>query len=633
MFLGSCDSCGGDTTVPFKREVSSKKMQKGEPENKAEMAAASTDPSRLLETASARSYPQDTREVTLGEARLETPDGSIRAVFGFDLDSDGDEDALLVATDSEGNLILRKAERSTGGFQAVDDRLKLWPAVASCQTDSVTIGQLGASYAEISATFGCEAWNQEVGDSESRETIDKQRELQQAAAAQLARGVAQRAFWIITLEAAPRLLEHVALRQPDETRAPDKIDLRFSSRDLDSDGHDDVEMTIDLSREDEGEKNTVLFSWLNRPSGLARDLSQPEGLFLSLADQARNMLNKNPDGALKRAERVQEVYDALCRQGGASRLLISGVSGFDCDGSTALGRAKAVALAAWARKGDVMRALATYRSLKNASLQLSSRDRKLVDTALKSIPSATQVIWQLGPEHRPQAGPEVRLPSVAFVDENTLLLRGSTPRFFNLEEQSLTEGEPGTAHTLIEDHSRRFAVVSLAQSCLGYHLRIVNASQARAGVYTGPAVSEPLIESRSALPGTACSTSPVEIHNGDSDYRVLGWNPQGIVVTEGTRLLLVRVDEDAQPSGESVNITDPRALAAPLSPGASTPDGRTYGVITPIGIVLQSVLPSPKTSLLRPPEWKAEETSDLALAPSGRKLAFIAASRVYIGKW
>jgi hypothetical protein len=392
-------------------------------------------------------------------------------------------------------------------------------------------------------------------------------------------------------------------------------------------------MAIAITSPDSGEKNTVSMSWLNRPSGLARDRSQPEGLLLSLADRARNALKKDPDAALKRIERVQQLYNALCRQGEVSKLLVNGVAGFNCAASTALGRASAVRVAALAKKQNILQALESYRALDSSSLKVSARDRKLADKAIQSIPSVANVAWQQGPEHHRPTAPPVRLSSIAFVDENTLLLRGAQPRHYRIDDQSVADVDPTAGRVLVEDNSQWFAVVSIAHSCLGYHLRIVSASQAEAGITTGPAVSEPLIEKQPVRTGTACSSTPAEIENGFGGYRVLGWTPQGIVVATESKLLLVAVDEQAQPVEETVAITDAKPLSAPLLPGASSPSGHIYGAITSIGILLQRVLPSPKTLLIRPPEWNAQEASDVAVSPSGRRVAYLDSGRVHIGKW
>ncbi len=285
------------------------------------------------------------------------------------------------------------------------------------------------------------------------------------------------------------------------------------------------------------------------------------------------------------------------------------------------------------KKQNIVQALESYRALDSPSLKVSGRDRKLADQAIQSIPSGANVVWQQGPVHRRPTGPEVRLSSIAFVDENTLLLRGAQPRLYRIDDQSFADVDPATGRVLVEDNSQRFAVVSIVQSCLGYHLRIVSASQAQAGITSGPAVSEPLIEKRPARPGTACSNTPAEIENGFSGYRVLGWTVQGIVVAAESKLLLVALDEQAQPIRETLAITDAKALSAPLPPGASSPNGHIYTAITPIGILLQRVLPSTKTLLVRPPEWNAQEASDVAVSPSGRKVAYLRAGRVYIGKW
>lgn len=628
LLLSGCDACNGDSTVPFKRKASSVEKKKKE----AEKTPPSVDPAEEGETALTKSFAQETREVVIGGVPLIIEEGSIRAVLGFDLDTDGDQDALLVATNVEDNLVLLKAERTNDGYDTPLTIATLWSSIPNCHVASSTIQNLGSSYAEISANFGCETTQQVANLSQGKTSEDKSPEPTTSVEQPIQRP-SQRELWIASLESVPRLFERIALLPDDEDRSPEKIDFQLTSRDLDSDGHDDIEMAIAITNPDNGEKNTVSMSWLNRPGGLARDRSQPEGLLLSLADRARNALSKNPDAALKKVERVQQLYDALCRQGKVSRLVINGVVGFDCVASTALGRASAVGVAAYAKKQNIVQALDSYSALDRSSLKVSARDRKLADKAIESIPSVEHVVWQQGPDHRGATEPTVRLSSIAFVDENTLLLRGPQPRFYHIDDQSVSDAEPNAGSVLIEDSSRRFVVVAIVRSCTGYHLRIVSASQAEAGITSGPAVSEPLIEKRPTRPGASCSKTPIEIEDDFGGYHVLGWTPQGIVVAAESRILLVAVDEQAQPIQATVAVTDAKALSAPIIPGASSPNGHIYGAITPIGVLIQRVLPSPKTLMIRPEQWNEQETSDVAISPSGRKVAYLRAGRVQIGKW
>jgi len=629
LVFGGCDSCGGDSTVPFKRKVSPTEEKK----KTADESPPSIDPSEETETALTQTFAQETREVVIGEAQIEIDEGSIRAMLGFDLDADGDQDALLVVTNVEEHLVLLKAERTTEGFDTPEVVSILWSSIPNCQVAASTIQNLGSSYAEISATFSCNAAQQQVNAIKEETSEAEPLKSLPRPVAQPNRKPSEREMWIVTLEPVPRLFERIALLPDSENHAPEKIAFQLTSRDLDSDGHDDIEMAIAITSPDSGEKNTLSMSWLNRPGGLARDRSQPESLLLSVADRARNALKKDPAVALKRTERVQQIYNALCRQSGVSKLIVNGVAGFDCAASTALGSASAIRVAALAKRQNIVQALETYRALDSPSLKVSLRDRKLADEAIRSVPSVANVVWQQGPEHRRPSGSQVRLSSIAFVDENTLLLRGAQPRYYHIDDQSFSDVDPGVGRVLVEDNSQRFAVAAIVHSCLGYHLRIVTASQAEAGITTGPAVSEPLIERRPVRSGTPCSSTPEDIENGFSGYLVLAWTPQGIGVAKDAMLLLSAVDDKAKPIRETVAIKDAKTLYAPLSPGASAPNGHIYGAITRIGILVQRVLPSPKALLIRPPGWMVQEASDVAVSPSGRKVAYLDSGRVRIGKW
>jgi hypothetical protein len=49
-----------------------------------------------------------------------------------------------------------------------------------------------------------------------------------------------------------------------------------------------------------------------------------------------------------------------------------------------------------------------------------------------------------------------------------------------------------------------------------------------------------------------------------------------------------------------------------------------------MGIVIREVFPSPRTHLIRTPEWNAKELGDLAVSPSGKKIAFLRNGRVVV---
>src|SRR5262249_35949593 len=117
---------------------------------------------------------------------------------------------------------------------------------------------------------------------------------------------------VISVEAAPRVL--LALRTRPHDPGQPGLDLGLSSEDHDADEHADVRAELTLLVAEGSEPVHMQLWWLNRPSGLARDTSEPEQTLATLADQAQRALGGKPAGALPFAERALAIQRALCRE-------------------------------------------------------------------------------------------------------------------------------------------------------------------------------------------------------------------------------------------------------------------------------------------------------------------------------
>jgi hypothetical protein len=69
---------------------------------------------------------------------------------------------------------------------------------------------------------------------------------------------------------------------------------------------------------------------------------------------------------------------------------------------------------------------------------------------------------------------------------------------------------------------------------------------------------------------------------------------------------------------------------APLALGRATSDGSRYAWLTPFGVVIMTT--SGRAELWRPKGWEAigALASDVALSPSGQRVAVISAGRVHL---
>jgi hypothetical protein len=437
-------------------------------------------------------------------------------------------------------------------------------------------------------------------------------------------------MWLLSLKPAPRLLERMAVLPPGGETAAGRISVTLRPEDADQDGHEDIVIEIAYTPDEGAEPTRVPLRFLNRPGGLARELEQPEKALLRLANRSVVLLKRRPDRALSTAELALSLHAALCREAGAARVVFGNTPGLACGRSNAAGRALAVKSAALAQQGKISASLEAQARLADKAYRTIPRDRHLIEQAQAAIPSVQGIVFTEGPRHQPPTGPPVRLPALAFVGEETLLLRGTNPTRYELSDGSVAPYEGDAGDSLIRDPSDRFAVVDVHRTCEGFHLRIVRASQVVAGIATGSPVSEPLIEKRAPPWGTRCASFPANLRDDDGGYRVLGWPPGGIVVARGAELRRVPLDEEARPVGEPRAIAGGEAPPAPLPPGAATADGRFYALLTPAGIVIHEVHPSPRTLLIRSERWDLKEAGHLAVSPSGKKIAFLHGDRVVI---
>lgn len=436
---------------------------------------------------------------------------------------------------------------------------------------------------------------------------------------------AERHFWVIALDPSPRVVEHIAA----DAQAGDtlRVEPALQSRDLDGDGNADVLVVVDVQDRDEPPTRIELKLY-DRAGGLARDREEPEKTLRELADQAKTSRKGNPDRAFAVAQHVLAVHTALCREAGAPRLRIAG-RGLECGPSLAAGRAATIAVATLAGQGKLQAALALYEALDTPAYRLLDNDRERARYAMHALVDDRGYAFRSGPVLDLAPGPKARRGAIAFIDEDHMLLRGPTARSYDLASGAVEPiGIP--ADVTVTDPTGRLVISDVVRSCQGYHLVIANSAQLVAGVVTGPSVAEPLALHADPPAGAHCPQLSTEQKRDDGGIQVLDWSARGVLLLREQALFLLVLDAAGNAAEPARALGPGDAPPALAHSGALTANGRYLAQRTPLGIAIFDRAQG-KTRVFAAPDGGGT-ISDVALSPSGRKLALLRGRQVLIGE-
>jgi hypothetical protein len=613
--LFGCSTCGPDgSAVPFKRNEA--KAAKTDPVAETKDAGSRARAPPGEEGPAGTAYPAQTASVELAGATLKRAEGAIRAALPYT--ADGDKAALLVTQDADGALALERSALR-GGAWGAPARVAPLPMPAAegavCAPKAMALRALGTSYALVDAALACDTSAAPPAPSDS-----------DVAALAAPSGPGARHLWIASLGAAPRLLQHVEIGAPASEGAA-RIEPALQSRDLDGDGRADLLLALDVLVGDQPPTRVEL-KLFDRAGGLAPGGDEPEKTLLAIADQAKDERKRNAGAALELARRALAVHAALCGESATSRLRIGG-RGVPCGASLAAGRAATVLIAQLAGQGKVLQALELYRALDGREYRLLDNDRERARLAVHGLIDDRSLAFRKGPTLDAPPPARARRSAIAFIDEGHLLLRGTPARSYDLGSGEVA-AVGMAADTSLTSPDGRFAVYAVVRSCKGYHVSIVNAAQAVAGIVTGPSVSEPLVLAAAPPAGARCPELSAEQRHDDGGLRVLDWTPQGLLLAREQTLWLLALDASATAQAPARELA--KTDAPPRRPHSEqlTGDGRYLALPTPLGVAIYDRARD-TTRLLAVPE-SPEPISDVALSPSGRSLALVRGRQIYIGQ-
>lgn len=576
-----CDACGHEPKVPFKLG--------GDSDPDAELPLV-----RELDAAS------EVFQSAVDKPRVdgaELPIDFVRALLAHDLDADNDRDVIALSHDTGRRLRLTVSLREGDAFQAESDVAGFRaPGDDSCVLREASLTPLSGDKAVLSVALNC--------------------------------GDPQRAFapslTLLSLESPPRLYERFEVLG-DEAGAA--LTLRTEASDADGDGRSDF--LLELSPRDPARGSGVLkLAWLDRASGLSRDMREPEATFAAWASAAQGQLAKTPEQAAASAEVLLFFEHSVCRERGAAELIVSGSSGIGCGESRAASQALATLVLARSKLGQAPLALAAYAELSRRTLKPDKRTLERALNALTQLPRTEGVSLREGPRVELWERPRLSLPSARFIDDDKLLLDRAVPALYDLlQSQESTASSAGDR--LYRDPSGQLLISDIERDgCGGVRLRIERAPRAGAPYVPGAVVSTPAILASGGRP--ACKQAGARGH-AESGYQILGWAPQGVVLARGAEAVVVPLDLQGAPAGEPFVLPPGAPLPAPLPAGAGTPDGTRHAELSPAGVMVYTRAGA-APELWRPDGYSAIAPSarQVAISPSGKRIAVVANGVVYV---
>jgi hypothetical protein len=415
-----------------------------------------------------------------------------------------------------------------------------------------------------------------------------------------------------------------------EDAGPVRPELAFAGADVDSDQQGDVQVSLSL-KDAAADTPPITLVWLNRTTGLARERQEPEASLVTQADAAQRLLDKKPQDALARAAQTLELHALLCKESGTARLWIDDSRGLVCGTSGAAGKALAVSAIANARLAALLPALEARHMLERPAYALDPKLREQVAKAIGTIRGDTSYVWTAGPNFRPGSAPALRLPALGFIDENSLLLRGTIPQSYDLTTRvSTPTGMAGSLNAT--DAAQRYVLSDIVRGCAGLHLRSVPSGRVVSGIVTGAPSSEPLLVAEPAAPDFPACQDPRRARSERAGFSLLGLNAQGAVLARGKHVWLLPLDATGNAATPAHEVGKTETLSPLLTPSALDRSARYLALATSEGVALIDRAQDSARLIRSPASCAGGTVSDAVISPSARKVAMLCAGRVYVAE-
>ncbi|MET0284200.1 MAG: hypothetical protein ABW352_07010 [Polyangiales bacterium] len=522
------------------------------------------------------------------------PLSGVRTLYEVDLDHDGDQDLLALSAEAQRAQLSVFVREPTGlsgprpvtGFVA--------PEPGSCTLADTRFVALSKEKAALRVELAC------VGE----------------------KPVVAASLWLLALEAAPRIYERLDVLAFTSEGQP-ALSLVPRSVDSDGDHHDDI--AVRIASFGALEADSLELTWLDRPSGLVRDVREPEATLSAWAAAAQGQIAKQTDAAIARAELGLTLAKAICRELGGPLLAVSAVPGVGCGTLPSLGALSTTLIGAYAKRGDVARAFDQYRALRTGP-RPSERLLDLAQAALAKLPAQNGVTLRNGPAAQPITNPRVHLPSARFLSDSSLYVQRLSPILWDLDSGEETPAPRGS-DPLLRDPSGQLIAAGIERTCEGLAVRIERAPPAGSDYTSAAPLANALLLPLASGPGCTRASHRAD----DGGFSLLGWAPQGLVAVRGSEVRLVPLASNGRANGEPRLLAPDSPRPAPLPTGLATRDGARYVEATPYGVLLYGPSSS-QVELWRPEGYLqiAKGPLEAAVSPTARRIAVVAGGQVYV---
>jgi hypothetical protein len=576
LALAGCDGCAGDRPyTPYQLEDGKRADAGGDDAGvtgaaPADAGADAAAPRPFAPVAGTRAPGEGKAWPLEGGAAIAAPAGRrFEAGLVTDADGDGKGDLLAWARAPDGlrgELVFAASGKAEAPTTVVAMPTEL---VARGCTTSPSVAQVGPRTVALDMTVRCP---------------------------ERAEGRPARWIAIVMLPGArgagaagtPELRLELRLSPP---AADETFGLTVDASDQDADGRDDVTATLTFTSGSASKASPAAarVRFFDRPAGLSRDASEPEGS-LYVRAQALSVEARKKGGAASVAAgtlAVERLHAALCDEDGAP-LLTTSAGPIKCGDAPSLVEATYARAVAALTGADFAGALLAKARLDAIAGPSSARQKDLEKVVTKQIPPAPFTV-----RHRSQATPKGEAPPavawspLAFEHVGHLLVRvdGGVTR---IDRESFAEAPaevppwPEAVATRPADPAAAAAVVrAVAEGCAPPAL-LAEIAPASGDPTTAPAlVPLPIAAPVSAagFPAARCEATPrvrVTPLDATSDRVVLAIGARSIAIAPAA----------SPATAAEVPLTAP-APDRPLG-AARSPDGVTAALPVPQGLLVQS---------------------------------------------
>ncbi|MCB9709109.1 MAG: hypothetical protein H6714_10010 [Myxococcales bacterium] len=445
-------------------------------------------------------------------------------------------------------------------------------------------------------------------------------------------GARWQGLWIVDPERNFTIWMEFSLLQSPSSQSPFADFIRLGAR-LDPDFSRFELLVYPLEQKRFDASRALALPWKIQGRTLTQIPQEPEESIMRSVDAAQRLVAANPAAASEAFDMALRAHAVLCREVAGPKVHVQkSTLGMKCGASKAAALAAALRFRQHAETGNIAPAMALYQELDGPGFTVDARAQAVLNAGWDALGSSAQLRVYQGPalDLPPHSRPAVH--ELAFLNEDSVLVRTRTPMKFTIGTSTLEPTEEVPLAGALTDANGKFALLSIYRRCGAYVLGLIPRMLMTNGLLPEkPTRSVPI--SDAALPETCRLEEKTRADTGG--WQALSWTAQGIVVARAGQTRLVPIDANGNPSGAPEPLDEKRAANALASavPGrtASLPVSGWVSAV-PGGVYVSLVQRGPRSALMRPKDWAVHrETPEFAaLSPSGKRVAVVFQKRLAI---